>query len=94
MSGGKGGVFHGDQFPTFDAESKFAKIQISHFQGVGEGLVETNFLVNAESKFAEIQSSNFQGEGEGVGGNQFPTFDAESKFAKIQSSHFGGGGLV
>ena len=40
VQGGRGG---GNQFPTFDAESKFAKIPNSHVQGRGEGLVETNF---------------------------------------------------
>ena len=34
---------HGNQFPTFDAEFKFAKIQHSHAEGGGGGLVETNF---------------------------------------------------
>ena len=35
---------HGNQFLTFDAESKFAKIQNSHVKGVWVGrLVETNF---------------------------------------------------
>ena len=38
-----GGGFHRNQFPTFDAESKFAKIKSSHFQGGGGGFVETNF---------------------------------------------------
>ena len=38
-----GGVgAHGNQFPTFDAQFKFAKIQHSHVKG-GGGLVETNF---------------------------------------------------
>ena len=32
----------GNQFPTFDAEFKFAKIQNSHVEG-GWELVETNF---------------------------------------------------
>ena len=34
--------FGGNQFPTFDAEFKFAKIQNSHVW-LGGGLVETNF---------------------------------------------------
>ena len=33
----------GNQFPTFDAEFKFAKIQHYHVEGEGRGLVETNF---------------------------------------------------
>ena len=45
MSKGGGGGVDGNQFPTVDAESKFAKIQNSHVQagGGGEVLVETNF---------------------------------------------------
>ena len=41
---GGGGVC-GNQFPTFDAESKFAKIPNSYVRwgGGGGGLVETNF---------------------------------------------------
>ena len=34
--------FHGNLFPTFDAESKFAKIPNSHVKG-GWGFMETNF---------------------------------------------------
>ena len=43
--GGWGGGVGGNQFRTFDAEFKFAKIQNSHVEGgwVGGGLVETNF---------------------------------------------------
>ena len=39
MSGryGRGGGFGGNQFPTFDAESKFAKIPNSHVQWGGGG---------------------------------------------------------
>ena len=33
----KGGGIGNDQFPTFDAESKFAKIQKSHYSGGGGG---------------------------------------------------------
>ena len=45
MVGGGEGV-GGNQFPTFDAEFKFAKIQNSHVAGGwvgGRGLVEHNF---------------------------------------------------
>ena len=39
-----GGVgAHGNQFPTFHAEFKFAKIQHYHVEGGGRGLVESNF---------------------------------------------------
>ena len=42
VCGGGGGV--GEyQFSTFDAESKFAKIQNSHVEGGWGGLVNTNF---------------------------------------------------
>ena len=37
MSGGKRGGVGGNQFPTFDAESKFTKIQNSHIQCWGGG---------------------------------------------------------
>ena len=37
-----GGV-GGNQFPTFDAEFKFARILNSHVQDGGWGSVETNF---------------------------------------------------
>ena len=40
--GGGGGGVRGNQFPTFDAEFKFAKIQNSYVGGRG-GFVETNF---------------------------------------------------
>ena len=39
--GGGGG--HGNQFPTFVAETKFAEIQSSHFWGGGGKVLETNF---------------------------------------------------
>ena len=35
--GGGGAGVGGNQFPTFDAEFKFAKIQSSHFLGWGGG---------------------------------------------------------
>ena len=91
-----GGGVGGNQFPTFDAEFKFAKIHNSHVQGWwGEGGVGGNQFptFDAEFKFAKIHNSHVQGwwgEG-GVGGNQFPTFDAEFKFANIQNPHVQGG---
>ena len=66
FSGGRGGRgAHGNQFPTFDAEFKFAKIQSSHLGGGARGNQFTTF--DAESKFAEIQSSHFQLGGVGGG---------------------------
>ena len=82
MSGG-GGV-RGNQFPTFDAEFKFAKIQNSHVEG---GWVGGSWNFDAEFKFAKIQNSHV--EGGWVGGSW--NFDAEFKFAKIQNSHVEGG---
>ena len=68
----RGGV-GGNQFPTFDAEFKFAKIQNSHVQGWvgggggrrGRGVVDGNQFptFDAEFKFAKIQNSYFQGGG-------------------------------
>ena len=51
MGGGACGI----QFPTLDAEFKFAEIQNSPVLG-GGGLVETNFpTFDAEFKFAKIR---------------------------------------
>ena len=88
-----GGVVGGNQFPTFDAEFKFAKIQNPHVQGGwGGGLVETNFqLFMLSSNLLKSKIPMFRVGGV-VGGNQFPTFDAEFKFAKIQNPHVQGGG--
>ena len=94
-----GGVVGGNQFPTFDAEFKFAKIQNSHVDdgwvfGGGGGLVETNFqllMLSSNLLKSKIPMWGGGGGGGGIGGNQFPTFDAEFKFAKIQNSHVEGG---
>ena len=97
MSGGEGG-FHGNQFLTFNAEFKFAKIKNSYVRwwggGFGGRFVETNFqllMLSSNLLKAKIPMS---GGGRGVCGNQFPTFDAEFKFSKIQNSYvqWGGGG--
>ena len=63
--GGRGEVGGGKQFPTFDAESKFAKIPNAHVQGWGwGGLVRNQFpTFDAESKFAKIPNSHVQGGG-------------------------------
>ena len=55
------GGAHGNQFPTFDAESKFTKIQSSHLGGGPRGNQFPTFV--AESTFAKIQSSHFLGGG-------------------------------
>ena len=80
----------GNQFSTFDAESKFATIPNSHVQGggVGRGLVGTNFqLLMLSPNLLKSQIPMSIVGGRVVGGNQFPTFDAASKFAKIPNSH-------
>ena len=94
--GREGGGVGVNQFPTFDAESKFAKIQNSHVEGGGGGrLVETNFqLLMLSSNLLKSKILMLRVGGWVVGGvsvNQFPTFDAESKFAKIQNFHVEGG---
>ena len=91
----EGGGVGGNQFLTFDAESKFAKIPNSHVLWRGGGVGGNQFpTFDAQSKFAKIPNSHVCGGG-GVGGNQFLTFDAESKFAKIPNSHvlWRGGGV-
>ena len=68
-----GGGVGGNQFSTFDAESKFAKIPKSHGMGGGGGgggreqLVETNFqllmqspnLIKSKKKFTRGFAENF-----------------------------------
>ena len=57
-----GGVgAHGNQFSTFNAEFKFAKIQHSHVEG-GKGACENQFpTFYAQFKFAKIQHSHVEG---------------------------------
>ena len=70
--GGWGVGVGGNQFPTFDAESKFAKIQNSHVWwdgggGGGGGLVETNFqLLMLSPNLLKSQIPMSDGEGGGV----------------------------
>ena len=94
--GGGGGGISGNQFPTFDADSKFAKIpKFPCAGGGGGGFVETNFqLLMLSPNLLKSQISICMWRG-GVRGSQFPTFDGESKFAKIPNSHVqvGGGGV-
>ena len=68
---GRGGGCRGNQFPIFDAEFKFAKIQNSHVEGgVGGGgrgrggLVETNFqLLMLSSNLLKFKISMLGGGG-------------------------------
>ena len=88
----------GNQFPTFDAEFKFAKIQNSHVEGGGGGggVGGNQFpTFDAEFKFAKIQNSHVEGGRKGgrVGGNQFPTFDAEFNLLKYKIPMFRVGGV-
>ena len=77
-------------FQLFDAESKFGKIQSSHFQGGGWGvLVETNFQLLLLSPNLLKSKVPISRGGGGGGWNQFPTFNAESKFAKKKKNFFG-----
>ena len=63
----------GNQFPTFDAEFKFAKIQNSHvWWGEGGGWCNQLSTFDAEFKFAKIQNSHVQW---GAGGLVEPTFN-------------------
>ena len=56
-----GGRIGGNQFPTFDAEFKSAKIQNSHAGG-GGGIGGNQFpTFDAEFKFAKIQNSHVEG---------------------------------
>ena len=102
MGGGvEGGAIGGNQFPTFDAEFKFAKIQNPMLRVGGGWEVGGNQspTFDAEFKFAKIQNPMLRvGEWVGEGGwvgrwNQFPSFNADSKFAKIQNSHVQEGGV-
>ena len=70
----------GGQQPTFDAESKNAKIPHSHFY---RGRVGCQVLI-LSSKMLKSQIHIFTG-GRGC---QQPTFDAESRYAKMPNSHF------
>ena len=45
-----------DQFPTFDGESKSAKILNSHYGGRGRGLVMANFQKSISNFLSPILS--------------------------------------
>ena len=88
------GLAGDNQFLTFDAESKSAKIPKSHYGGGGGGggtaVGDDQFPTSdAESKSVKNPQVPLWW-GQGVGDDQFPTFDAESKSAKIPKSHYGG----
>ena len=91
-----------NQFPTFNAEFKFAKIQNSHVQDgwVGGGVGGNQFpTFDAEFKFAKIQNPHIQGRwvggGWGVGGTNFQLLMLSSNLLKSKISMFrvGGGGI-
>ena len=66
VGGGGGGGVHGGQLPTFDAESKSAKIPKSLYgEGGGGGVVHVGQLptFDAESKSAKIPKSLYSGGG-------------------------------
>ena len=63
--GGGGGV--GNQLPTFDAQSKSAKMWQFHYGGGGEGCDQLPTF-DAESKCAEIPKSHYGGGRGGEGG--------------------------
>ena len=86
---GGGRVGWWNQLSTFHAKFKFAKIQNSHFGGVGE----TNFQLLMLSSNLLKSKIPILG-GRGGWWNQLSTFDAEFKFAKIQNSYFGGVGCT
>ena len=85
------GQVHDGQLPipTFDAESKSAKIPKS---GGGQGgCMTANFpLLMLSSNLLKSQSPFMVGGGRGCHDGQLPTFDAESKSAKIPKSGWGG----
>ena len=84
--------------PTFDAKSRNAKIQNSHFcrwvgggRGVGGGMGRGGGwwpTFDAKSRNAKIQYSHFRrGEG-GRGWGGVANFDAESRNARTRNSYF------
>ena len=103
QGGGGGGGACGNQFPTFDAESKFAKIQNSHVQvGGGGGLMEINFQLLMQSpnllKSKIPMCTRKGGGGGGAHGNHIPKvnfkFYKSSPKMKFSFCVWGGGGLM
>ena len=83
----------GNQFPTFDAESKFAKIPNSHVQLEGE--IGGNQFPKVSFKFSKSSPElKFPFcKGGGVGGNQFPKVNFKcSKSSPELKFPLGGGG--
>ena len=96
VGGGGGEGVSYDQFPTFDAEFKSAKIPKSHYGfggggGGGHWQPISNFA--AESKSAKFPKSHYGLRGGGGRGQWQPisNFAAESKSAKFPKSHYSGG---
>ena len=91
---GWGGV-GGNQFPTFDAEFKFTKIQNTRVEGGwgGGGVGGNQFSTfDAEFKFAKIQNSHVPWGGGRVGGNNFQLLMLSSNLLKSKIPMSGGGG--
>ena len=94
VSGGANLLKGDNQLPTFDAESKSAKIPKSHHGAGGEGgMVVTNFQLlrlnpNLLKSQSPIMISVCVCVFGGGGGDQLSTFEAESKSAKIPKSHY------
>ena len=92
---GRGGGVHGNQFPTFDAESKFAKIQSSHGGGGGGGSWKpiSNFqLLMLSSNLLKSKIPMSGGGGGGVGGTNFQLLMLSSNLLKSKIPMSGGGG--
>ena len=86
VGGGGGGTWR----PTFDAESKSARIPNSLYGGGGGGGIHDSQLLMLSPNLLRSQIPYMVGGG--GGGTWRPTFDAESKAAKIPNSLYGGGG--
>ena len=87
-----GGGVHDEQLPTFDAESKSAKIPNYLYDRGGGGFISANFqlLMLSPNLLRSQIAYMVGGGGGGVHDDQLPTFDAESKSAKIPNSLYGG----
>ena len=71
-------------WPTFDAESRIAKITNSHLWRVEEGIGSQLLMLSPKMLKSKIHISWV----DGLEGWWWPTFYAESKNAKIQHSNF------
>ena len=80
----------GNQFPTFDAEFKFAKIQNSHVEG-GGGRGWNQFpTFDAESKFSKNKNFHVRRGGVGVGGTNFQLLMLSPNLLKKNKQFFAG----